>query len=232
MPETTRRSLHDVGRSLKFWNDENSLSVMLTILIFHLVVMTPLMQFGAPFQLAGALLITLGVLPSAMAMVHTRRLRALALGLILCAAGLKLFHFLVPLFALGLAQKFFALLLFLLMLYMVGRQLAEEGPVTPHRVRGAMAMYILIGLVFAYIYAAFNGVVPESFNLPEAARVSASGGYGEMFYYFSIVTLTTVGFGDISAVSPFARSLVMIEALIGQLYPAIIIARMVSMPRS
>jgi hypothetical protein len=43
------------------------------------------------------------------------------------------------------------------------------------------------------------------------------------------VTLTTVGFGDITAVAPTARSLVMAEALIGQLYPAILLARLVSL---
>jgi hypothetical protein len=47
--------------------------------------------------------------------------------------------------------------------------------------------------------------------------------------YFSLVTLTTVGFGDISAVHPLARSLVMLEAVIGTLYPAILIARLVSL---
>jgi hypothetical protein len=50
-----------------------------------------------------------------------------------------------------------------------------------------------------------------------------------LFYYFSVTTLTTAGFGDITAVNPFARTLVMMEALIGQLYPAILIARLVSL---
>jgi len=49
------------------------------------------------------------------------------------------------------------------------------------------------------------------------------------FYYFSVVTLTTTGFGDITALSYPARTLVMMEALIGQLYTAILIARLVSL---
>ena len=49
--------------------------------------------------------------------------------------------------------------------------------------------------------------------------------------YFSFVTLTTVGYGDISPVARAARSLAMLEALIGQLYPAVILARLVSLPR-
>ena len=47
--------------------------------------------------------------------------------------------------------------------------------------------------------------------------------------YYSFVTLTTVGYGDITPVHPMARSLAMAEALVGQLYPAILIARLVSL---
>ena len=51
----------------------------------------------------------------------------------------------------------------------------------------------------------------------------------DVFMYFSLVTLTTVGFGDITAAHPVARSLVTLEAVIGTLYPAILIARLVSL---
>jgi voltage-gated potassium channel Kch len=59
-----------------------------------------------------------------------------------------------------------------------------------------------------------------------------SRGYGKpasRFVYFSFVTLTTVGYGDITAVHPLARTLVIAEALTGQLFPAILLARLVSM---
>ena len=67
----------------------------------------------------------------------------------------------------------------------------------------------------------------------EAQKAAVGSQYGEqkarVFYYFSVTTLTTAGFGDITAVNPFARTLVMMEALIGQLYTAILIARLVSL---
>jgi voltage-gated potassium channel Kch len=50
-----------------------------------------------------------------------------------------------------------------------------------------------------------------------------------VLYYFSFVTLTTVGYGDILPVAPVARALATLEALVGQLYPAILIARLVSL---
>jgi hypothetical protein len=49
------------------------------------------------------------------------------------------------------------------------------------------------------------------------------------FYYFSISPLTTVGYGDITPVHPFARNLAMMEALVGQLYPATLLARLVTL---
>jgi voltage-gated potassium channel Kch len=63
------------------------------------------------------------------------------------------------------------------------------------------------------------------------AFAAASGALLEHahYQYFSIVTLTTLGYGDITPVHPFARSLAMLEALTGQLFPAILIARLVSM---
>jgi len=97
------------------------------------------------------------------------------------------------------------------------------GHVTVHRVQGAVIVYLLSGLIFAFLYHAIyllNG--PSSFNgLANYQRTE--------FVYFSFSTLTTLGYGDITPVNVFARSLSNLEALNGQLYPAVLIARLVSM---
>ncbi len=62
-----------------------------------------------------------------------------------------------------------------------------------------------------------------------ATDLHSSQTRSDAFNYFSIVTLTTLGYGDITAVHPVARSVVMMEALLGQLYPAILIARLVTL---
>jgi hypothetical protein len=107
-------------------------------------------------------------------------------------------------------------------------QVYREGPVTGHRVMGAVAGYILLAVVFAIAYSLVEYLAPGSFQMPSALSQSREL-QGQLFYYFSVTTLTTAGFGDITAVNPFARTLVMMEALIGQLYPAILIARLVSL---
>lgn len=104
----------------------------------------------------------------------------------------------------------------------------HKGPVTAHRIRGAIAAYLLLGVLFARVYMLIDYCIPGAFSIsPALARPSPE--YAEAFNYFSVVTLTTVGFGDVTPVASVARSFVMIEAFIGQLYPAILIARLVSL---
>jgi hypothetical protein len=98
-----------------------------------------------------------------------------------------------------------------------------KGHITTNRIEGAIIVYLLTALIFALLYhiifllygqSAFRGLI--NFERSE-------------FMYFSLTTLTTVGYGDITPVNQFARSLANLEALNGQLYPAILIARLVSL---
>jgi voltage-gated potassium channel Kch len=115
----------------------------------------------------------------------------------------------------------------LILAWMVTVQVFREGPITMHRVLGAVGVYLLLGLAWSFAYHLLDVVNPEAFSISggsSAHVLSASE-----FLYFSFVTLTTVGFGDITPLDPAARSVVMVEALTGQLFPAILIARLVSM---
>jgi hypothetical protein len=86
--------------------------------------------------------------------------------------------------------------------------------------------YLLIGLMWTYGYGMVYELVPGAFRFPEGATtIGPAHGLG----YYSFVTLTTVGYRDITPVHPVARSLTMAEAIVGQLYPAILIARLFSM---
>jgi len=122
----------------------------------------------------------------------------------------------------------FSLLSVLAFLLIVLWWVYREGPVTGHRVRGAIAGYLLLALCFSLAYDLIEYVHPGSFTLP-LGGVEGIQARSASFLYFSVVTLTTVGFGDIAAVHPVARSLVMVEALIGTLYPAILLARLVTL---
>ena len=99
----------------------------------------------------------------------------------------------------------------------------QPGEITFQRIEGSIVVYLLVGLIFASVFHAvylFAGA--SSFNNIKGADLKE-------FLYFSFTSLTTMGYGDITPVHPLARSFANFEALIGQLYPAILIARLVSM---
>jgi hypothetical protein len=102
-----------------------------------------------------------------------------------------------------------------------------RGQVNYHRIIGAVLLYLSIGLLFAALYCfvvtfqanAFTGIGPLHDDLAVASNLT----------YFSFVTLTSVGYGDIVPVHPYARGLANVEAIIGQLYPATLLARLVTL---
>lgn len=100
-------------------------------------------------------------------------------------------------------------------------QVLAEGEVTRGRIRGALALYLLVALLFATAYETLEALAPGSFagatGVPESAR------------YFSLIVQTSTGFGDIVPASPFARTLVTLQAVTGQVFVAVLLARLVSL---
>jgi hypothetical protein len=95
------------------------------------------------------------------------------------------------------------------------------------RIVGAICVYLLIGLAWAKIYESLDDLVPDSFRFPaDTAWVTP----GLLRYtYFSFVTLGTLGYGDVTPVTALAGTLAWMEAITGQLYLAITVARLVAL---
>ena len=111
----------------------------------------------------------------------------------------------------------------------IGNAVVGAGRVTWHRVRGAIALYMIIALLFAHLYALSNLLLPQGFaNVPRGTNAHAVFHQGHLLY-FSFMTLTSVGYGNITPTHPLTASLVTLEALTGQLFPAILLARLVSL---
>ena len=109
---------------------------------------------------------------------------------------------------------------------MVLWQIFREGPITRQRVQGSIVIYLLLGLIWAEAYTLAAHLDSDSF----AGNLSGAGNtMSARLTYFSFVTLTTVGYGDILPASLVTRSLANFEGLMGTLFPAILIARLVSM---
>ena len=109
-------------------------------------------------------------------------------------------------------------------LFIAARHLAFADEVDRELLCGAVGAYLLLGIFWANIYQIINFVDPEAFHGPDGGVLERSA-----LYYFSFTTLTTTGYGDITAVDPLVRMWTIFEAIIGSMYNAIVIARLVSL---
>lgn len=99
--------------------------------------------------------------------------------------------------------------------------------VTGDVIAGALSVYLLLGLTWSLVYQGLALVNPGAFTVGSA--IAGTGPLDWMdFLYYSFITLATVGYGDITPVTPLAQSLAYAEAVTGVLYVAVLVARLVS----
>jgi hypothetical protein len=108
----------------------------------------------------------------------------------------------------------------------VARAVFGAGRITYHRIVGAILLYLLIAVTFATLFAFVGLSIPHAFK---GIAFEDDSALASSLFYLSFVTLTSTGYGDIVPVHPLARSLCNIESIIGQLYPATILARLVTL---
>jgi hypothetical protein len=218
-PQRTRPVQSALAR---FWADDRGLSVFSVFLVVLAFVLPPLVPAGSGRSAVGAL-VYFALLLSGVHALGERRLVRLVLmpvALITMAADLASWFVPVPrpwVLAMGLLS----LLLFFAVVLV---QTLRSGPITPHRIQGAVAAYLILGVLWAYAYALVEALRPGAFSGP----ISGADGPRALLY-FSFVTLTTTGYGDVLPVHPAARSLANLEAVTGTLFVAILVARLVSL---
>lgn len=180
-----------------------------------------------------------GVLLGGLWALHRdRRLLRIALVLALIAFLANGATYLVPTREAALLSCLLDLALLIFVTAIVLSHVVEAGKVDADRIFGALCGYLLLGLTWALIYGALDLVQPGSFDLgSSAAMPNATGAddpgphFADMdpMLYYSLVTLSTLGYGDIVAVTRAARSMSALEAIVGQLYMAVIVARLIGL---
>lgn len=131
------------------------------------------------------------------------------------------------LFVVGAVVLSIAFLTFVILILLAS--VFRPGEITGGRIAGAICVYLLAGLLWAQLYATILVFDASAFNIPAATREVFTQ-VGELaLVYFSFVTLTTLGYGDITPASPLAQTVTWLEAVSGQLYIAILLARLVSL---
>lgn len=220
-------SLFNMPGKLKsvIWG-EQWLDIFLYLLFFSFFL-APFIDSPA-FQLLTSLIYSLLMIAGVVSMSRHTAIRFTA-GVIACVAiALRWLRHLAPtaeIVKLGTL----AVLVFLIMLTVVIlAKVFGKGRVTTHRVKGAIAVYLLFGVIWSILYGLLDQTLPHAFSLHLDGGVFTPERQ-ETLTYFSFVTLTTLGYGDIVPTHEISRMFVVMEGLIGQLYPATLLARLVSL---
>jgi ion channel len=223
-------ALDDTRRSVGSWQDrvrDPGLTVLLVLELFAIFLAAPLAARGVPIARAVADTLVLAAL--AIVVMLSQRWDAvilIVLGLAATAASFLLNGEWSPVSAIVL-RRGGDILAFSALTWAVARAVYAPGRITSRRLQGAVVIYLSLATIFASAYSLIWELSPGAF-----ANVFAQGGgpgEGGTMLYFSLTTLTTTGYGDIVAVDPFARSLANLEAVLGQFYLAITVARLVTL---
>ncbi|HTR02004.1 MAG TPA: potassium channel family protein [Thermoanaerobaculia bacterium] len=212
----------------RIWWQEWGLSAMLVFLLLTLFVALPLetLELVSP-AIVGVVMTFLfvagvvamsgrGLVTLAVAVFASASLVVRWLSMVFTSRALVIWDFVLAMLALAMLTAF------------VLKHVFRAGPITADRIRGSIVAYLLIGVLWCVAYQLIHFLVPGAFNFPDKAAIVPRS-LSHRLVYFSFITLTTVGYGDITPVYPVARTLAAVEGLIGQLYPAILIARLVSL---
>jgi hypothetical protein len=207
---------------VEYWTTDKSLSSLLAMLIIVALVLPPLAGADLRRNVLSDGLFSL-LLFSGMAAVWSEK-RWVFWIVVTVAIGSFVIRWLIRLAPAGEFTGWNAAVDILVLgsfALVVLAKVVRPGTITSHRLQGAVAVYLLFGLVWANAYEWTDLTHPGSFTGPVSS--------GASWIYYSFVTLTTMGYGDIIPVHPIARSLAAAEALTGQLYIAILISRLVAL---
>lgn len=212
---------------------ERRFSALLVILMALLVGPPVLLGFGLSagwFDGLVSILVLAGIL--SLCFERQQRVFALLLGipsLFLSMGGYAFSGSISPwvLFVGHLSQVLF----FFGAAVLIVKSMFGSRSLTSDSIAGAVCGYLFLGLGWAVTYSMVERAWPGSFEVSQSLLTSSelSSTPGQVLTYFSFVTLTTVGYGDVVPTSPTTRTIAWIEAITGQFYLAVIVAGLVSM---
>ena len=195
---------------------------LLAALLLDILIVPLLLALGAGMQVARTVMAL--VLLATFVAVGSSRLAGVGLAVAVLAMVItEILHSDAALaIELVLRMLFVAYVIFHLT-----REILRQGEaVSLDTIAGAACVYMLLGIIWASAYMLLEHLRPGSFVIPDDWRLPGNQ-VGPALVYFSYVTLTTVGYGDIRAAGPAGAGMAVVEAIVGQLFLAITIARLV-----
>lgn len=204
------------------WTTDAGMSYFLVVLVVVIFIVFPLSHLGLLERFLVDIGFSLILISGALATNRTHSLTVLIIVVTVAELTVHWLTMYVPSFRHPLLDAMLAATCFSCFFVVLMLQVFRPGPITLHRVLGAVAAYLTIGIDWGFGYYATNLSSPGAVRFESPVQDYAIP--ASRFIYFSFMTLTTVGYGDAIPVHPIARTLAVAEALIGQLYPAILIA--------
>jgi hypothetical protein len=202
------------------------------IILLAFVVMLPFLQLTRTSYVIMTIFLSLvlffGVLASGTAKHISKTSIILGCSSLLC---LWAEFFNSNLLTVWFAKVVFCLFFLYVAIVMLGKVIFNNI-ITANIIYGSACIYIIFGFIWAFLYSLVEYQHPGSFRFPDSGNLSVSQSYEQSLFdcfYFSFVTLTTLGYGDITPISKVAKMLVMLEGLIGQLYITMLVARLVGL---
>ncbi len=204
---------------------ERLLTVLLAVQIFILFVLPASRAAGLAVPHTAIYAVLLAFVTLAIVLSRSRvAIMTMALSVVLTIVGMVWRNVRADLAADAISTAG-QVLTHLSLLWVVSTAVFSRGPTTHHRILGAVVLYLGIGMIFVSLDILLAQTIPAAFtNLP-----ANSFELREALTYFSFGTLTTCNFGDIIPVHPIARSLANLESICGQLFPATLLARVVTL---
>jgi len=210
----------------EFWSGDLGLTLITISLVVELFVITPLREAAVGGRFFFGFLMLVLMILGALVVEQKRFVTLLIIVTVLCTAAFLIFGRIHPtpfLHEIGSVLSTITLLLYVRIVLLI---MFRGGPVTWSRIQGGVCAYLLLGMAWASGYQLLEQLAPGSFRfLSSPADIDQ---LTSKLTYFSFGTLTTLG-SDIAPVTSFARSLSTGEAIVGQLFPAILIGALVGM---
>ncbi len=215
------------------------LLILLALLLISAGVMPQVLlslpSFLVDLVVTGTLMVLFaGVLISAaVAVSPRRRTRHIAVVLALPVIVLHVLAFWLEYTFLAVLLCLSAAAFLAFTIIMILRHVFRARAVHSEVIYASLCAYLLMGILWAFLYALIDLVQPGSFSHPHEPSLHPKLGIAAedfgMVLYYSFITLSTVGYGDITPVTPVARTLAASEAISGQLYLAVLVARLVGL---
>ena len=206
--------------------------VILLIALTMLLVVTPIISLLgqsdhpriAPFLLTVCFIVV--ILAAVFAVSQTRSARIVAIALAAPAIVFQVLVLWMDVKSVSIPSHTLGMVLILHTIIAILRHLFLVDHVTVDTICASLCAYLLIGVLWALAYSLLGIIESDTFR---GAILRFGGGDSVTVLYYSFVTMSTLGYGDIVPISPTARMLAMLQAVGGQLYLVVLVARLVGL---